>query len=173
MLRPLQRSGDGAEIALASEHWAQRVTPADHLYLDSDKLSLGVVDGEANASIGLLDVAKEQTSISVLMNAEQSEEGEDKGAPVSRIREEAEVEATVDGMEICQCERLFLVGDVLVAVPVEEALLELLEVCAPGERGESVCARPVCDGRDEVGHRGDLVLATPHVVRDDAAEILL
>lgn len=82
------------------------------------------------------------------------------------------VEAAVNGVEIRQSEGLLLVGAVLVSMPVEDALLELLEVNATRQLRESVSASPICYGRDEVGQSGDLVLATPHVVCDDAAEVL-
>lgn len=42
-------------------------------------------EGDAGATTGHLDMTKQQAPIRVFVNAQQREEGEEEGAPVSRI----------------------------------------------------------------------------------------
>ena len=115
-------------------------------------------DGEADAPGMHGDVLAEQAAARVLLDAEQAEEGEESGAPVAGVGELAQVEARTDGVQVLESEAATGSGDVVVAVPVEDAGSDALEGAASRQVGVAQAHGVVGDGGHEAGEAGDAVV---------------
>ena len=163
-----QKPGVGA----VRRHGAQAVVASDDDDCRGDESGLGEGDGEADAPGMHGDVLAEQAAARVLLDAEQAEEGEQTGTPaaVAGVGELAQVEARTDGVQVVdESEAANGSGDVVVAVPVEDAGSDALEGAASRQVGVAHAHGVVGDGGHEAGEAGDAVVLD---VQDaDAAEL--
>ena len=116
-----------------------------------DECCLGEGDGQADAPRVDGDVLAEQAGAGVLFDAEEAEEGEQRGTPVAGVSEDAEVDVGSDGAQVVEGEAAGGLAEVGVAVPVEHAGLDAVERAAAWEVGEAHAHGVVGDGGDEAG----------------------
>ena len=167
--RAPKAGGQKPGVGAVRRHGAQAVVASDDGDCRGDESGLGEGDGEADAPGMHGDVLAEQAAARVLLDAEQAEEGEESGAPVAGVGELAQVEARTDGVQVLESEAATGSGDVVVAVPVEDAGSDALEGAASGQVGVAHAHGVVGDGGHEAGEAGDAVVLD---VQDaDAAEL--
>ena len=93
----------------------------------------------------------EQSGAGVLFDAEEAEEGEEGGAPVASVCEDAQVDLGSDGAQVVEGEASSRSGDVVVAEPVEDAGFDAVEGAASGEVGVAHAHGVVGDDGHEAG----------------------
>jgi hypothetical protein len=163
--------GQKPGIGAVRGHRAQAVVASNDGDSRGDEGCLGEGDGEADAPGMHGDVLAEQAGAGVLLDAEEAEESEESGTPVSGVGEDAPVEVGADGVQVVEGEAASGSGDVVVAVPIEDAGSDALEGAASGEVGVTQAHGVVGDGGHEASEAGDAVVLD---VQDaDAAELEL
>jgi hypothetical protein len=114
-------------VGFVGSHGAEAIFAADDGNRGGDERSLGEGDGEVDAPGMDGDVLSEQAGAGVLLDAEGTEEGEERRAPIARISKDGEVEPSADGAQVLQREPSGRGGEVGVTVPVEEACPDPVE----------------------------------------------
>jgi hypothetical protein len=163
--------GQKLGIGAVRGHGAQAVVASDDGDCSGGEGGLGEGDSEADAPGMRGDMPAEQACAGVLLDAEEAEEGEESGTPISGVGEDAQVEVGPDGVQVLEGEATSGSGDVVVAVPVEDAGSDALECAASGEVGVTHAHGVVGDGGHKSSEAGDAVVLD---VQDaDAAEVEL
>jgi hypothetical protein len=163
--------GQKPGIGTVRGHGAQAVVAADDSHCRGDESGLGERDIEADTPGVHGNVLSEQAGAGVLLDAEEAEEGKESGAPVSGVGEVAEVEMGADVVQVLEGEATAGSGDIVVAVPVEDAGFDSIEGATSREVGVTHAHGVVGDGGHEAGETRDAVVLG---VQDaDAAELEL
>ena len=169
--RVAEAGGQKPGIRAVRGHRAQAVVTPDDRDCRGDESGLGEGDGKADAPGVYGDVLAEQAGAGVLLDTEEAEEGEESRTPVSGVCEDAQVDVTTDGVQVSESEATSGAGDVVMAVPVEDASSDALERAASGEVGVTHAHGVVGDGGHKTGEAGDTVVLD---VQDaDATEVEL
>ena len=156
--RAPKAGGQNPGVGAVRPHRAQAVVASDDGDGRRDESGLGEGDSEADAPGMHGDVLAEQAAARVLLDAEEAEEGEQGGAPVPSVSELAEVEVGTDGVQVVESEAATGSGDVVVAVPVEDAGSDALEGAASRQVGVAHAHGVVGNGGHEAGEAGDAVV---------------
>jgi hypothetical protein len=167
--RMAKSGGQKPGIGAMRGHGAQAVVAADDGNSGRDKSRLGEGDGEVDAPGMHGDVLPEQAGAGVLFDAEEAEEGKESGTPVSGVGKDAQVEVGPDVVQILKGEAASGLGDVVVAIPVEDAGFDPVKGAASWEFGVAPEQGVVSDGGHEASEASDAVVLG---IQDaDAAEV--
>jgi len=152
-------------------HGAQAVVAANDGDCSWDERGFGEGDGKADTPRVYGDVLTEQAGAGVFFDTEEAKEREEGGTPVAGVVEGTQVEMGADAVQVLEGESTGRLGDVVVAVPVEDAGFDSIEGAASGEVGMAHAHGVVGDGGHEACEAGDAVLLG---VQDaDTAELQL
>jgi hypothetical protein len=142
-------------ISFVGRHWTDAIVAADECDCSGDEGRLGEGDGEVDAPGTDGDVLSEQAGAGVLLDAEEAEEGEQGGTPITSIGEDFEVESGADCTEVPYGETSGWGTEVGVPIPVEEARSDTVEDATSREVGVTCAHGVVGDGGDEARKTGD------------------
>jgi hypothetical protein len=167
--RMAKSGGQKPGIGAVRSHGAQAVVTANDGDCGRDESGLGEGDGKVDTPGMHWDVFSEQAGAGVFLDAEEAEEGEESGTPVSGVGENAQVEMGPDVVQILEGKAASGLGDVVVAIPVEDACFDSIKGAASGELWVTQAHGVVGDGGHEASEACDAVVLG---IQDaDAAEV--